>query len=415
MHFYFVEHLDSIYIDPLSGLPNYLQLFHTIEANNDTTLSLFVFNISEFRHINLMYGHKVGYKVIKEVAKFLENRLEQGFCYRIYADEFAMILPTEKRDNIVRELKEAIETHVFNVDNRQISLKIYGSIATLNQNVLELCEYGLIMSDEQHGAVVNVDKIQKKELEQFASRISFQQKIRLAFLDNRILIYYQPIMQINENSVYRYEALMRLEDDQGKILPPAHFLDTLKKMYIYPEVTKFILQRTFAFFKTLPYQFSINLSYSDIQDANIQAFIFTLLKENKETAKRCMFELTESEAVHNLEEINDFFIMVREYGVKIAIDDFGAGYSNYDLIFNLELDYIKIDGSLIKNLLHDQKSEIMVSSIVTLAHEKGANVIAEWVSNEMLLNKVKSMGIELAQGYHLGKPERYPKPAPSTV
>jgi len=401
LNFYFVEHLDSIYIDPLSGLPNYLQLFHSIEAFSSDK-SLFVFNISEFSNINMLYGHKKSNTIIKDLANYLASRSKEGLAYRIYADEFAVILPTQGREQLIRELKDGIEAYPFQIDATQIAVRVYGSVAEIGPNVLELCEYGLIASRKQHGLIVNADTIEQKQLDAFAENISFQQKLRLAFMDNRIKLYYQPILNLKRNDIEKYEVLMRLEDE-GKIHTPAYFLDTLKNMYIYPEVTKLIIQQAFAYFKDKPYAFSINLTYTDIKNPDIRAFIVTILKNNPEIATQCTFELIESEAILNMEEINAFIKMAHSYGVKIAIDDFGSGYSNYDLIFNLDIDYIKIDGSLIKNLLHDHKSEIMVSSIVTLAREKGAKVIAEWVSDRALLEKVKKTGIECAQGNYIGE------------
>jgi len=403
MHFYFIEHLDSIYIDPLSGLANYLQLFHSIEDYNQE-MSLFVFNINEFSKINLVHGHKKANSIIKDLAKYLSTQQGKGFTYRIYADEFAVILPTKGREQLISELKNGIETYSFQIDTLEITIRIYGSVAKIGQKVLELCEYGLIASQQQRGMIINADEIDERQLEVFAENISFQQKLRLAFMDNRIKQYYQPILSLEYDRIEKYEVLMRLEDDTGEILSPSYFLDTLKKMYIYPEVTKLMIQKAFSFFKEKPYTFSINLTYTDIKDPNIKAFIATILEKNPNIAKRCIFELIETEAILNLEEINEFIIMVHQYQVKIAIDDFGSGYSNYDLIFHLDIDYIKIDGSLIKNLLTDHKSEIMVESIITLAKEKGAQVIAEWVSNEALLSKVKEMGISFAQGYCIGKP-----------
>ncbi len=401
LNFYFVEHLDSIYIDPLSGLPNYLQLFHSIEAFSRDK-SLFVFNISEFSSINMLYGHKKSNTIIKDLANYLADRSKEGFAYRIYADEFAVILPTRGREKLIRELKEGIEAYPFQIDAAQIAVRVYGSVAEIGPNVLERCEYGLIASREQHGLIVNADTIEQKQLDAFAENVSFQQKLRLAFMDNRIKLYYQPILDLKKNDIEKYEVLMRLEDE-GRIHPPAYFLNTLKKMYIYPEVTKLIIQQAFAYFKDKPYAFSINLTYTDIKNPDIRTFIVTILKNNPGIASRCTFELIESEAILNMEEINAFIKMAHSYGAKVAIDDFGSGYSNYDIVFNLDIDYIKIDGSLIKNLLHDHKSEIMVSSIVTLAREKGAKVIAEWVSDRALLEKVKEIGIECAQGNYIGE------------
>ena len=402
LHIYFVEQLDSIYIDPLSGLPNYLQLFHSIGGYGEEQ-SLFVFNVSEFSNINLVYGHKKGNQIIRDIARYLSSRTEQGLAFRIYADEFAVVIPTQEREQTIRRIRNGIEAYPFRIDGTPIALRIYGSVARIGPSVLELCEYGLISSRDQHGLIINADAIDQKQLDAFAENLSFQLKLRLAFMDHRIKLFYQPILNLQENTIKKYEVLMRLEDE-GQIYTPAYFLATLKSMYIYPEVTKLIIQQAFAYFGGKPYFFSINLTYGDVKNPEIRSFIVTILKDNPEVGERCTFELIESEAIHNLDEINAFVTMVHSYGARVAIDDFGSGYSNYDVVFNLDIDYIKIDGSLIKNLLTDHKSEIMVNSIVTLAREKGAKVIAEWVSSRELLEKVKAIGIECAQGHYIGEP-----------
>ncbi|RRS31060.1 MAG: hypothetical protein P794_04955, partial [Epsilonproteobacteria bacterium (ex Lamellibrachia satsuma)] len=403
MNFYMVEHLDSIYIDPLTGLSNYLQLLEYIESCNKE-MSLFIFNISEFSKINLVYGHKKSNKILKEIANYLLEEVGAESVFRIYADEFAVVIDTKDRKSIASKMKIEIENHLYTVSENKITLRIYGCVASFGEQVLELCEYGMMASKEQHGSIIESEKIDKDQIEYFANNITFQQKLRLAFMDSRILLYFQPILDLRSNKIIKYEVLMRIKDEHGEILLPSDFLDILKKMYIYPEVTKLIIKKAFEFFKDKPYKFSINLSYLDIIDTEIKIFISTILKNNSETAKRCIFELLESEAALNLQEVNDFFVMVHSYGAKIAIDDFGSGYSNYDVIFNFDIDYIKIDGILVQNLENDHKSQIMVESIVSLAKETGSKVIAEWISNKTLLEKVRVMGIDYAQGYYIGKP-----------
>jgi len=403
MHFYLVEHLDSVYIDSLTGLSNYLQLLKYVESY-DEEMSLFIFNVSEFSKINLVYGHKKSNEIIKEIANYLLDEVGVKFAYRIYADEFAVVINTKDRKTIASKLKRRIEEHLYILSEDKITLRIYGSVSIFGERVLELCEYGMMVSKEQYGLITEAEKIDRDQIEYFANNITFQQKLRLAFMDNRILLYFQPILDLKSNKIRKYEVLMRIKDEDGEILLPFDFLDILKKMYIYPEVTKLIIKKSFEFFKDKTYKFSINLSYLDIIDPEIKIFIATILKNNPEIAKRCIFELLESEAVLNLQAVNDFFVMVHSYGVKIAVDDFGSGYSNYDTIFNFDIDYIKIDGLLVKDLENDHKAQILVESIVLLARETGAKVIAEWISNKTLLEKARVMGIDYAQGYYIGKP-----------
>jgi EAL domain-containing protein (putative c-di-GMP-specific phosphodiesterase class I) len=244
----------------------------------------------------------------------------------------------------------------------------------------------------------------RNDIRNYAEKFNFGQRLRIAFADKRIYPYFQPIMDMRKNKITRYEVLIRLEDEEGSILLPDEFLPTLKKMYIFPEITKYIIQKSFDFFADSPYDFAINITYADIIDESIRTFIATIIKENPQTAKRCIFELLENEALKNIEEVNSFFSFFHQYGLKIALDDFGTGYANYETFLQLDIDLIKIDGSLIKNILHDHKSRIVVEAIVAIARTTNAKVVAEWVSDKEIYDMVKKMDIDYAQGYYIGYP-----------
>jgi EAL domain-containing protein (putative c-di-GMP-specific phosphodiesterase class I) len=175
-------------------------------------------------------------------------------------------------------------------------------------------------------------------------------------------------------------------------------------MYIYPEVTKLMIKKTFEIFKDNDLEFSINLSFADIIDIDTEGFIIAMLKRYPETAKRCTFELLENEAIHNHEEVCEFFALLHTYGVNIALDDFGVGYSNYDTIFKFDLDYIKIDGSLIESISTSDKSLVLVESIITVAKKLDAKLIVEFVSSKEIFDIVSSLEIDYLQGYYIGMP-----------
>jgi EAL domain-containing protein (putative c-di-GMP-specific phosphodiesterase class I)/GGDEF domain-containing protein len=403
IHIYFIEHLCSIYEDPLTGLPNYLQLFQHLD-HADGSRSLLVINIREFSKINIIYGQEKGNEIIKALAEYLKQNDEIETAYRIYADEFALTIPSIGRDGIIHRLKDEIEEMVFDIDGHEIVLRIYGSVGTKTKHILEHCEFGLIASKEHYGAIIDTDRMDKGEIRSYADKFTFGQHLRLAFLDKRIYPYLQPIMDLRSDTINRYEVLMRIEDESGTVMLPKEFLSTLKNMYIFPEITKFMIQRSFDLFKNESYDFSINITYADIVDENTRSFIAAIIKENPDTAKRCTFEILENEAAHNFDEVNSFFRFLHQYGLKIALDDFGIGYANYDTILNLDIDMIKIDGTLIKNIATDQKSRIMVESIVAIARTSNIEVVAEWVTDKETFNFVKDLGIDFAQGYYVGKP-----------
>lgn len=261
-----------------------------------------------------------------------------------------------------------------------------------------------MLSKKSYGEFIDINNINRDQFLEYANQVTFSQKLKLAFLDNRILTYYQPIMDLKSGKVTKYEVLMRVKDINGEILTPITFLDILKKMYMYPEVTKRIIQNSFQFFKDNTYEFSVNISYADIMNENTKAFILKVLKENIEIAKRCTFEILEHEAILNESGVISFFEEIHSHGVRIALDDFGVGYSNYDTIFKYDIDYIKIDGSLVQSILTSEKSKTFVESISEIAKKMGAKVILEYVSSEEIYNTIVKMDVDYAQGYYIGKP-----------
>ena len=405
MHIYFSRRLTSIFQDPVSNKANYFQLRHDIEEDTKEN-AILMFNIKEFKKMNLLYGHDEGDKIIKTVAELVSNIDNVISTYRIYGDEFAIIFPKNSQEQVVQDFKVILFGYEFNVADELISLSFYGSVAQVSKDILEKCEYGLMVSKHNYGDIADVDMIDEALFLNYANEISFSQKLKLAFLDNRILTHFQPIMDLTTNTIQKYEVLMRIEAIDGTLLYPGDFLDVLKEMYLYPEVTKMIIKKSFDFFKDKPYSFSINLSYADVVNEDTKAFILELLKENKKAAPRCVFELLEYDAVLNIQEVVDFFADLHSYGVQIALDDFGVGYSNYDTVFKLDIDFIKIDGSLVESILTNEKSKVIVKSIVSVAKKMNAQVVAEYVSSQEIFDVISTLGIEFAQGYFIGKPSK---------
>ena len=178
------------------------------------------------------------------------------------------------------------------------------------------------------------------------------------------------------------------------------------KTQLYPQITKKVLSLAFDLAKRYPdYMFSINLSITDIADASMRELIESKLNECKDPNKIC-FEMLESEELSDYVAVNSFIKRVKGYGCKISIDDFGSGYSNYYRILELDIDTIKIDGSIIKKLPFDENARVLVETIVSFAKKQGYKIVAEFASSEEILNQIKNFGIPYAQGFLLGKPRR---------
>ena len=404
MNIYFAKRLTSIYQDPITRYGNCFQLRHDIALQN-TPSALLILNIKEFSKINLLYGHDSGDKIIKEVFETLlecENLIQ---AYRVYGDEYAVLLPMKNKDEIAKSLKNRLEKKEFIINEDKLILSFYGSIATSVIDALEKCEYGLMLSKSNYGEITDADAISDDILKIYADNITIAQELRLAFMDNRIIPFFQPIYELKTGKITKYEVLMRVEDIHSNILTPDQFLDVLQEMYIYPEVTKSIIKKSFEIFVNNELEFSINLSFADIINLDTEAFIIAILKQYPDVASRCTFELLENEAIHNHQEVSKFFNLLHSYGVKIALDDFGVGYSNYETIFKFDIDYIKIDGSLTESILTSSRSRVLMESIITVSKKLDAKLIVEFVSSQKLFDEISKMDVDYVQGYHIGKPK----------
>jgi EAL domain-containing protein (putative c-di-GMP-specific phosphodiesterase class I) len=197
--------------------------------------------------------------------------------------------------------------------------------------------------------------------------------------------------------------LVRLEDDD-KLISPYFFLDISKKTKHYTNITKTMIKKTFEMFKDRDVEFSINLTIQDILNEQIKIYLFEMI-ESYNMGNRVIFEIVESESIQNFQDVINFINEVRYFGCKIAIDDFGTGYSNFEYLLKIKADYIKIDGSMIKNIDTDTDAQIVVSTIVDFAKKMGVKTIAEFVENEAIYNKIVELGVDYSQGYYFSTPK----------
>jgi EAL domain-containing protein (putative c-di-GMP-specific phosphodiesterase class I) len=223
--------------------------------------------------------------------------------------------------------------------------------------------------------------------------------VKSALEEDRLIAYFQPIIKSYGDS---YECLVRIKD-KDRVISPFFFLDAVAKTKYYAQLTQRMIEKSFQYFKDLDYTFSINLSFDDIENKEMVDFIKAKMFEYG-VEKKLILEILESENIQNFDTIRAFIKEMQSFGVQIAIDDFGSGYSNFTYLLELKPDYIKIDGSLIKDICKVEESYILVRTITNLAHELGIKVVAEYIENKEIYNKAKRLYIDGYQGYYLGKP-----------
>jgi EAL domain-containing protein (putative c-di-GMP-specific phosphodiesterase class I) len=215
--------------------------------------------------------------------------------------------------------------------------------------------------------------------------------------------YYQAIVDSKTSEIKKYECLARLMDKNGKMLSPAIFIPVAKKIKVYKVITKTIIDKSFETFENSEFEFGINLSIDDIMSSEIFNFIIEKLKNSK-ASKRVIFELLESDAVEDFKKVDRFISEIKRYGAKIAIDDFGSGYSNFGYLTRMNADFIKIDGSLVQNIDVDKNALLVVETIVDFAKKLGIKTIAEYVHSSVIMDIVKDLGVDYAQGFYIDEP-----------
>jgi len=400
------------HIDELTLLPNRTSLFEDMK-NNQTDIVVLM-KIDDFAKLNNVYG----YLLADELMKSLSNRLialSKTYHFKAYtlpSNLFALTIDQKRGpfeallNNIHRDIEKEIFTisdeHAFNI-NVTLGTSNPEQIKPIGQELVE-AEIALrtAIDNKQDFYILE----QKNDLEyQYKHNLDVLEVIRNAIQNNGVQCFYQPIYNNQKLKVDKYEVLMRITDENDILYPPHVFLEIAKSSKYYHRLTKSVIEQSFQFFKDKDYEFSINISSQDIEQPHFLDYLSLVIQEH-DVSEQLVIEIVESESLGNYQTVYNFVKEIKKMGCKIAIDDFGSGYSNFEHILKLSeyIDYIKIDGSLIKNITKDETSFRVVKNIKTFSDDIGLKTIAEFVENEEIQNKITSLGIHYSQGYYFGKP-----------
>ncbi|SEG82218.1 bifunctional diguanylate cyclase/phosphodiesterase [Marinobacterium lutimaris] len=390
--------------DKLTGLPSRTKLLEDIENDHSELLALT--DLRNFKSINDYYGIDHGDRLIAEIAEQFTQILGRNEirCYRLYGASFAFLPPSGMRQEAFEAqllaARTDIQSHRFNANGEEIDIELSFGMARGNNHLLALAETA-IQKAKQEKAREQIITISDHEQEHL-NRLFWINEVKDALAEDRITAYFQPIVSSVDASDIRYEALLRMIDTNGTPVSPFHFLDTIKQTRHYAAITRRMLDIVLSTARRHQLRISVNLSAEDIENQATRSYILERLA--KYEGPPIALEITESESLSDFAEVRDFIRQVRRYDTRIAIDDFGSGYSNFSYLVELQPDFIKIDGSIISGILEDEKSMVVTQSIIDLAHKTGAKVVAEFVSSDELAESLRWLGVDYLQGFALGKP-----------
>jgi diguanylate cyclase (GGDEF)-like protein/PAS domain S-box-containing protein len=393
--------------DALTGLYNRFYLNETLNSANSKA-SVALIDINRFHEINDFYGDEVGDEVIKKLSNILDKRLKHHYLlFHLSGDEFIVFNKDMQRDLFIDEM---IETNRFlNTKTLKIKEKKFYLNTTIvlsfeaKENLIPSVHLAKTYA-KQNGLNFNIYTDQNPLEKEYKSNLTWSNRIKKAIQDDRITVFFQPIVDSKTKEIIKYESLVRMIGTDDEIISPFFFLDKAKKSNQYTQITKIVIDKTLDAMTKHNIKCSLNITIEDVKNIGTKDYIFEKL-EDFDRCEDITFELVESEGINNFDEVNDFIKDIKAYGCKLAIDDFGTGYSNFEYLLKLNADIIKIDGSLIKEIDKNQDHCDIVKTIVSFAKIKGLKVVAEFVSSDAIHQKIKELDIEYSQGYLFSEPK----------
>lgn len=418
---YILNLLHMASTDLLTSLPNRrsfdydLEKYKTVALRYKRPLSLMMIDIDNFKSINDVYGHQAGDLVLRKVAKVIKSAVrDSDTVYRYGGEEFVVLLPETTKEGAVRvaeKILESVRKESFWV-GEETSLYITVSIGVANfpedtifpEQLVAIADVALYKAKGR--GKDRVESIQKDEYENIYIK-SFKEERELlkVIKEGKVVPFFQPIVDIRNKSVFGFEVLSRLVKPDGSIVPAAKFVERARKSGLLEQIDARIYAGAKEFFgcKNHEVSFFLNTSPSSIESKEV---VDTLEQIPEKHRHRFYIEITEAEAFRDMETALSVIKTLRNMGFKIALDDFGAGFSSMLYLKYLigNVDLIKVDGHFIRNMAHDKNNRVFLRSIKLISYAFNVPLLGEWVETEEDFKLVKSLGFRYAQGYYFGKP-----------
>jgi diguanylate cyclase (GGDEF)-like protein/PAS domain S-box-containing protein len=415
---YFVDH------DFLTGLFNRRHFEQELSRETERVArygapgAVLVIDLDNFKDVNDTFGHKAGDDVLKGVAGLLRQRLRQtDIVARIGGDEFAVLLPqtdADRAQSVADEVVKALGRQMAVLADQ--SIRVTASIGVTmfdgltDTEVLAYADLAMYEAKETGRNRCAVYRPATHGKARRATRFVEAERVRQALEANRLILYCQPILDLGKNEICQYELLLRLPAEEGEVpLPPSAFLYGAERFGLIQAIDGWVVRQAIALIAEharvgLELVLHVNLSGKSIGDRKLAALIEEALAESGIDPARLIFELTETAAIGNVEEAKAFASRLRARGCRFALDDFGAGFGSFYYLKTFPFDYLKIDGDFIRSLVTSPMDQLVVEAIVSIARGMGRKTVAEFVADEETACLLRKIGIDYAQGYHIGKP-----------
>lgn len=403
----------KIFTDPLTQVYNRNYLQEISPSLNLNHYYIAMLDLDRFKLINDIYGHKAGDLILAQSSMVIKNSIrDNDILIRYGGEEFLLLIYNREKNNTASEvcerIRQNIHSHKFKYESNridmQISIGVHKSPASeksLIEAIKKADKMLYIAKKEGRNRVIYYNDKSNNTVLSNSKDIDF---VKEAINEDRVRCFYQPIYNKSTNEIVKYEALVRIIDKNNKIISPAFFLPGLKHTNIHYKLTQKILSIVFEKFKDSTKSVSININFSDLINVDIEKTIVDTFTQNPDLASRVSFEVLESDEIENTALFKKKIQLLHSLNSKVSIDDFGSGYSNFKTILDIEANFLKIDGSLVKNIDISEKDFKVVKSIIHFAKEANMKTIAEFVHSKEVYEKLDELDVDYMQGFYIAEP-----------
>jgi diguanylate cyclase (GGDEF)-like protein/PAS domain S-box-containing protein len=415
--------------DALTGLVNRREfeirttrLLSTIKEDKSEHAMCYM-DLDMFKVVNDTCGHIAGDELLRQLSSLLLNTVRhRDTLARLGGDEFGVLMEHCSLDDahrVATALLKAIQDYHFSWEGKPFKVGVSIGLVAINESINNLSE---LMKAADAACYVAKDKGRNRihiyhaediETAKRHGEMQWVTRIQQAFEENRFCLYAQSIVSLTGSTEIHYELLLRLIDEKGKIIPPGAFLPAAERYNLIVQLDSWVIEKAFtllsgnpAFLRQINFC-SINLSGKSLTDKVFLDFVISQLDESGIEGNKICFEITETAAISNLSTATTFISRLKELGCRFALDDFGSGLSSFGYLKNIPVDYLKIDGMFVKDIVDDPIDHAMVKSINDIGHVMGMQTIAEFVENDEIKGMLREIGVDYAQGYGIHKPQSF--------
>ncbi len=383
--------------------------------------ALLYLDLDQFKVVNDTCGHQAGDELLRQLSGKLESMVRAtDTLARLGGDEFGVLLancPLARAEHIAENLREAVTTFRFVWQDKIFDIGVSIGLVPVNAqsdnsaSLLSAVDAACYAAKDQGRNRVHVFEPGDEELMRRQGEMSWAQRVSQAIKDHRMVLYFQKIMPISAaaGEHVHYELLIRMLDEEGKLVPPMAFIPAAERYNMMNVLDRWVVETAFrrlATRDTLENTVcAINLSGQSLSDEHMLDFILDQFGQTGIPAHHICFEITETAAIANLRSALRLVSTLRAKGCQFSLDDFGSGMSSFGYLKQLKVDYLKIDGSFVRQIMSSETDRAMVASINNIGHVMGIQTIAECVENDDMLNALREIGIDYVQGYHIHYPE----------